>query len=870
MNFDDLSDETPGPKKAVSFDELPDEAATAGPTPHARYRAGVSSLAQGSPDEAAGSGSPQPNLYQGEPAAEQLPGALAHQWGQVGKGVVKGVPAALSGGVLGDVEEGVRTLAKPLGVSPETYLPPTTQGGYLGPRGLGVMAPAANPEEAGGMQIGAMLVPGLKKLPGSLRAGPGTAKTAADLAPFEMHPDAPVGVVRPDSGARLLPADVPHNLPPESPTVVARTAPGATSDPVAVAQGAPARPGVGAAAANGPLAEVSPSTLDHMRQVLAEDGFTPYSLEQRLEEMSPHQFLGELSPNLEARMGGVASFPGASRTEIVNALTERGAETQQRMKSLFDQTFGAPQDLSQGRRILNIEQQRAAGPFYQAFKELSIPPTQEMMDLMPRLRAAGAFGQARRLAGIQGAPWTEAFDTMGAEGAQAAQHFPTAQSWDLVKQALDAKIEGSFNNFGEPTKWTRVYTGLKNDLIGAIDNHPDPTIGAVWREARNTFAGPAQIKDAQQLGKRILSENIDRNELPFMTASYSDAQMKALSDGIRADLENKLGRAGPQERRTINQILSPNNQQKLRWVVGDQAADNLFSGIEHEHSMWDAPQRIYKGSPTAAREAAKVDYAPKPGLISPENIGHVVSGAIHPVRTAGNVIYGAVGNNLVAARAAAASRLREEMSKLMTLQGPERDAVLEWLINSPQQGSRAVNRGFARGGKVALASLVDAAARMAKQPKSAAHAESGNYAKGHLVLHGLPVAIENARGSLRKGIGRGGKPWQTRMPAHYGYFKRSNGADGDEVDCYIGPDPHSRRVFVVDQHDAQTGKFDEHKCMLGFSGPGAARACYLSGFSDRKGGQRLGKMTEMTLDQLKERLAGDGFTKATARPRRQA
>jgi hypothetical protein len=491
--------------------------------------------------------------------------------------------------------------------------------------------------------------------------------TAADLAPFEMHPDAPVAELRPESGARLLPPDVPHTLPDNTPTTVPKQ------------PGLPGRAGVGAEGAQGPLAEVSQGTLEHLRNVLLnEDSFTPYALDQRLDEMSPHQFLGELSPNLEARMGGVAAFPGASRTEIVNAVTQRGAEAKERIGALLDDAFGEPQDLSQMRRQLTVEQQRLAGPLYRAFKELNIPPTQEMLDLVPRLRAAGAFGAARRLAGIRGVPFEDTFSMD--EGLVNA---PTAQSWDLVKQALDAKIEGSFNTFGEPTKWTAAYTQLKNELTSAIDNHPDEAIAGMWKLARDTFAGPAQIKAAQQMGKRILTERIDANELPFMTASYSQAQMRGLTDGIRAQFENMMGRAGPQERRTINQILSPNNQQKIRWVIGDDAAERLFAGVEHESAMWDAPTRIIRGSPTAAREAAKVDYGPQAGVMSPENIANFLSGAAHPVQTAGKAAFKVAGQRFNNAREAAAAKFREETARLMTLQGPERDAVLRWLVEPP-------------------------------------------------------------------------------------------------------------------------------------------------------------------------------------------
>jgi hypothetical protein len=67
----------------------------------------------------------------------------------------------------------------------------------------------------------------------------------------------------------------------------------------------------------------------------------------------------------------------------------------------------------------------------------------------------------------------------------------------------------------------RRLTKLKNDLVSAIDNHPDPDVAGLWKAVRDTYARPEQIKSAAKLGERILTGNIHADELPFMTASFS-------------------------------------------------------------------------------------------------------------------------------------------------------------------------------------------------------------------------------------------------------------------------------------------------------------------------------------------------------------
>ena len=142
---------------------------------------------------------------------------------------------------------------------------------------------------------------------------------------------------------------------------------------------------------------------------------------------------------------------------------------------------------------------------------------------------------------------------------------------------------------------------------------------------------------------------------------------------------------------------------------------------------------------------------------------------------------------------------------------------------------------------------------------SSAQKEAGNYRKGHIKLQGLNIAIENPRGSERKGVDGNGKEWSHSMSDHYGYIKRTTGADGDQVDVYVGPEPFSQRVFVVDQKDQGSGKFDEHKVMLGYTSQAAAVKAYKSNFDKD---WSVGDVTEMKMPEFKAWLkSGD-----TAKP----
>ncbi|HHJ4202520.1 TPA: PLxRFG domain-containing protein [Aeromonas veronii] len=157
-----------------------------------------------------------------------------------------------------------------------------------------------------------------------------------------------------------------------------------------------------------------------------------------------------------------------------------------------------------------------------------------------------------------------------------------------------------------------------------------------------------------------------------------------------------------------------------------------------------------------------------------------------------------------------------------------------------------------------------ARAEVAPEPTEA-QKEAGNYKKGHLTLQGLDIALENPKGSTRSGTDRDGKAWQSTMAHDYGYIKRTLGADGDHVDVFIGDQPDSETVYVVDQVDPKTGKFDEHKVMMGFADEQAARDGYLANYE--KGWKGLGSIKAMPVESFKRWVkGGDTMSPIAAQP----
>ena len=173
-------------------------------------------------------------------------------------------------------------------------------------------------------------------------------------------------------------------------------------------------------------------------------------------------------------------------------------------------------------------------------------------------------------------------------------------------------------------------------------------------------------------------------------------------------------------------------------------------------------------------------------------------------------------------------------------------------------------RAFAAGGIVerGLAIAHRATGGKVDHNPSEAQKAAGNYRKERVVFHGLSIAIENKKGSTRRGRNAIGTKWSCVLPADYGYIKRTEGADGDHVDCYVGPHPESTHVFIINQRDAKTRVFDEHKVMLGYASEAEAVRDYVKAFSDGKGSARMGGLQSMSMDAFKTWLKKGDTAKA--------
>lgn len=124
--------------------------------------------------------------------------------------------------------------------------------------------------------------------------------------------------------------------------------------------------------------------------------------------------------------------------------------------------------------------------------------------------------------------------------------------------------------------------------------------------------------------------------------------------------------------------------------------------------------------------------------------------------------------------------------------------------------------------------------------------------RGKVRFQGMTIRIENPRDSVRSGKDKKtGKKWSTTLTYPYGCIEGTVGVDGDEVDCFVGPENDAKLAHVIHILNQHTGDFDEDKVMLGWHDAREAKDALLQNYD---GEHFYGSMDSMGMAEFKKKV----------------
>lgn len=346
----------------------------------------------------------------------------------------------------------------------------------------------------------------------------------------------------------------------------------------------------------GPLKNIPRAGINVLAQAL--EGETPATLAAGAQRMGPSGFLSDVAPGLTDVAGAIADTRGPGKAIIRQAYANRADQQGDRIEAALTRAMGPRHNMVDLSNIHTEIRKENADPLYEQWRSMQVNPTPEIKALIPRLEASGAFNAAEELGGITGKPLNRNFFTGGSK-----KDFPTTETWDLVKQGLDRRIDAAYSN--NDKKLASKLIELKGELIGNIEKTP---AGDVWRRARREFADRSGIIDQLSAGRDTFvggrsGTSVDemREELKHL----SRPELMARIQGTRDIASEAMGATKNGDTTLRNKLLAPNNQDKIRMLLGAKDGDGLIRALKQEEFLGNQTANVLGNMNTGASGAMR-------------------------------------------------------------------------------------------------------------------------------------------------------------------------------------------------------------------------------------------------------------------------
>lgn len=410
-----------------------------------------------------------------------------------------------------------------------------------------------------------------------------------------------------------------------------------------------------------------------------------------VQQGGPDAMIGDVMPGQLDYVTNVGAGAPIARGNL-NARVDRASG---RVSQALDDTLGTPQGVRQTARDIagSTRQARATGyeNAYNAPIDYAADSGRRIEEILTRIpartlrEAVDEANEAMTAAGVRN---RQMMIDIADDGAVTFREMPNVQQLDEIKKALQTLGRENIDQFGRPTARGNRANALARELRDAIGE-------AVPEYNAATAAGADKIAQDQalELGRALLSPQMTKEMADEASRTMGQAERTRAAQGVRAYVDEVLGnirmtRTDPNiDQReafsAIQRILTRNNQEKLRSVLGDEQADALFSELQSAARAFNVRGSAASNSATAGRTAVRdeVTQEASRGRL-PESVPRSMLDEVMSLPGRGvNYLRGATPGRINARQ----QEIDRQLAELLTGRtGQEAVDALEMLLTSPQ------------------------------------------------------------------------------------------------------------------------------------------------------------------------------------------
>jgi hypothetical protein len=352
---------------------------------------------------------------------------------------------------------------------------------------------------------------------------------------------------------------------------------------------------------------------------LTRDGRTTGQTAARLDTLGDDATLAVAGgKNTRDLLDTMATMPGRTGDDVEKAIRAQQAGRAGRLIDAAEKGLGTGgMRLSQTLQGLDEARSKAAGPIYQQLRTMEVPVSDDLADLL--VRARPAFGDARRLADLNGQPFDlddalkrvmEARRTpMNLSNSLTQKNPPPTVNLgqlDTLKRQLYDMEQANINpETGRLNEIGNAIKNLRRNIVAKVDDATrDDTGRSLYEAARNVYAGPSELRAAANLGSQVITK--PGWKIDALTDGMGDAERQAFRIGAMESLREKLGREGGQTE-VLKMWKEPATRDRLQAIFPDLRSYREFAAEVAKEARKKSLETVGRGSQTAARQARMDD-----------------------------------------------------------------------------------------------------------------------------------------------------------------------------------------------------------------------------------------------------------------------
>jgi hypothetical protein len=357
-------------------------------------------------------------------------------------------------------------------------------------------------------------------------------------------------------------------------------------------------------------------------QALQRDGFSPQQVAERIQKIKASGYKPETiiefgGENTRGLADVVAGYPGAAQAARALA-EERSGGQAGRVMTDFREAFKVNTDALDLAEDIIRARDRISKPLYQqAYQEGGVIADERIMGFMKIPQFKDAYARARRIAALDGIELPEKATDIEKVGGF------DLMTLDYIKRGLDDVLfTGKQPGSGIGKTELGKLKERRNEFVGIIDEAGP----ASYKQARQAFAGPTEVLDAIDQGKKFAT--LDARALKRQYDSLTPAEQEGFKVGVYDSIRTNINKGADGSDALRRVWGSPEKRDQLQVFLGPETFQDLTNQLAREKVIRQTDVRMMGGSPTQRRQLAQREFEAEEGIVPQMAERGVVRGGI--------------------------------------------------------------------------------------------------------------------------------------------------------------------------------------------------------------------------------------------------